>query len=1315
MPDFTEDFKVSIIVDATQVDKKVKESRAKLNAFRKAESQKAQINLRVNIAQLETKLTKARAELRRFKKEGNESAQISAQLKIKGLQDQKRLANKALRDIQKQAEKTTKSFFSLNGIVRDGIKAFGGFLIIRKFGQALRGAFDASISFESAFAGVRKTVDASEAEFTALEKGFRALAKTIPVTVEELLKIGELGGQLGIAQQDLLEFTETIAEVAVATNLTSEEAATALARIANIFEEPIENVENFASAVVELGNNFATTETEIVNFATRIAGIGSAIGLTTSDIAAIGTAFTSVGVQAEAGGTAVQKTLITINDAVIGGGKDLERFASVAGKSAKEFADIWKSAPVQAFDLFVQGLGKSGSEASTILDELVGSDARLKRAFLGLAQSGDILTRSIATSTVAFAQNNALSEEAAKRFATNESRLALLRARWNDLAITVGDFLVSAVIPTLEFFTDLTEAFLAGEGRLAGLAKVIKLAGTALTTAFSISIIKKIATGIGSLSGQLQIFNTRMQASVATGRVLGGSSGVLATIGKRLLSVTSVTTLAVVGVTALVFAWMEAREEAERLDQATANLNTTLGELSGTYLGVSQFANSFTESIEKLRVANEDLNNFSFSGNALKAQDDYKAKLQQSGQALSQLRRDTVELLESLGATKEEISETTSQLSFFRGASKASTKDVETFEKAVSKLTPELDRLSSRFRKLVKEFQKGGATLEDAVEEAVKSQAKEWETAGLNVDDFAKSSKNTLVTAAAETEGIGSAYNIGWRLGFTKEEIETLGSVQSLSDDGLLILLNGAVQAGKNGEATGLLYALGIITNANEAQAIRSSTNLAKSVQNAFDGAQDEIFGSGQGAGQSLVSGVISGIKQRIPALGVLLEGLIGTLGAFQGLGGAFAPILQSVPLVQSVFGKLESRVDSLRGSWEDLQNVASDPAPFRPSGGGGGGGGGGALREAEKESKALAKELKEVEKRSKEARSAIDGFKNAIDAANDASRDLRDDIRDFYQDIVDSVDEAKQAQEDLNDELKDFTAEERKSFATDTGEKDLELAEEEKEIREEIKELSEAQIEDEEDRTRNLEEQEKLENELNKILQERKQIQDFLATDEGLKVLEDFQKARERAALTEFEQDRLALEDRIGNKEKEVDAEIAKQQKIIDVQQRFLKLQEGNDAKSLKIKKSLIDLATTDEILSAEQRAEKLAELGFRDLDDEQVANLLGQIATVNALDEEFKLIQAQQEDILRERQKFLALTEQAFSDSVARQIVKQDELITKIEDAIALQDRLRSFGGNEAAAQAVQQSQTVNIENTINSNVDFEAGLNNLVNKIK
>src|SRR5690625_3717880 len=160
---------------------------------------------------------------------------------------------------------------------------------------AIASILNVAKDYETAFVGVRKVLEGTEADFAKLSRGIRDMAKEIPLTTEEIASIAQTAGQLGIAREDILDFTRVMADLGVATTMSSEEAATALARFANITGMSMNDIERLGSVVVHLGNNLATTEKEIVEMGQRLAGAGNQIGLTESQILAFAGALSSVG------------------------------------------------------------------------------------------------------------------------------------------------------------------------------------------------------------------------------------------------------------------------------------------------------------------------------------------------------------------------------------------------------------------------------------------------------------------------------------------------------------------------------------------------------------------------------------------------------------------------------------------------------------------------------------------------------------------------------------------------------------------------------------------------------------------------------------------------------------------------------------------------------------------------------------------------------------------------------------------------------------------------------------------------------------
>lgn len=373
--------------------------------------------------------------------------------------------NSDLRSMDRSIQKTGDSAGRSTGKFKSfalglgSVAAIAGTAVVAGLGAAVIGivgfsasATQAAISYESTFAGVLKTTDGLvnatgqlNSAGEELRRGFINLSKEIPITPEVLANIGELGGQLGIQRENLLSFTETIAQLGVTTNLSTEEAAIGFAQFANVMGTSQDLFDNLGSATVALGNNFATTERDIVSFASRMAGAAAIAGLTEADVLGIGAAFSSIGVQSEAGGTAVQKVLLGINTAIATGSDQVTIFARTAGLSAQEFASLWETDASEAFRLFVEGLGRQGDNAILTLEELGLTDQRLIRSFLSLAGAGDLLGQALTTSNQAFAENTALTKEAETRFATTESQIQLLKNTFNALKIAVG----TGVLPVL--------------------------------------------------------------------------------------------------------------------------------------------------------------------------------------------------------------------------------------------------------------------------------------------------------------------------------------------------------------------------------------------------------------------------------------------------------------------------------------------------------------------------------------------------------------------------------------------------------------------------------------------------------------------------------------------------------------------------------------------------------------------------------------------------------------------------------------------------------------------------------------------------
>ncbi len=376
--------------------------------------------------------------------------------------------DKAVDKTGKSADKSSKGMKNLkSGLAAVAPVALGAAGAAVALEAGITKTIGAAIDWESALAGVAKTLDTTglsadeaAAEVERIGAELRQLAKEIPITATELAGVAEAAGQLGVAREDVVAFTETMAKLGVATNLTAEQAAVSFAQFANITGSTTADIDKLASSLVDLGNNSATTESDILNMATRMASAGTQAGFTADEILGMSAALLSVGVRAEAGGSAFSRVMIDMSKSVELADEKLAIFAEVAGQSAQEFADTWDSSPREALIAFIEGLAEveaSGGSTALILDELGLDGIRVGNALRASATAGDLMRESMDRANVAFGENVALNKEAEQRFATTESQIQLLKNALTDVAISFGELLTPAIVTGA---TTLREDFL---------------------------------------------------------------------------------------------------------------------------------------------------------------------------------------------------------------------------------------------------------------------------------------------------------------------------------------------------------------------------------------------------------------------------------------------------------------------------------------------------------------------------------------------------------------------------------------------------------------------------------------------------------------------------------------------------------------------------------------------------------------------------------------------------------------------------------------------------------------------------------------
>lgn len=491
---------------------------------------------------------------------------------------------------QSFGEKASGAMINLN----DVIVAAGIGEALSQIAGAFKDATDAAVEYESAITGVYKTVNGTDEQLAAISDEIMEMATEMPATTTEIAAVAEAAGQLGIATGDITSFTQTMINMGEATNLTADEAATALAKFANIAGTSASDYNRLGSVIVDLGNNFATTEADITRMATRLASAGTLAGLSEPQILALAAAMSSVGIEAEAGGTAMTQTLSGIEQAVANGGEKLEKYAEISGMTAEEFADAWENDAISALTSFIAGLGRlneQGESAVLTLTDLGLTGVNQSNMLQSLGLAADMMGSAVSTANTAWQENIALTNEANKRYATTESQQAMMANAANNLAVVYGELYTPA----------LREAYGVGTDMLVQAADFVEE---------NPEIVKGVTTFVGvvgTATAGVTAFVTVQKIATAASAAFSAATSVA--LGPIALGVAAVGALAGAAV-ALASAYDEANISVGELTETAHGTTEAIGEVQAEFdattqstLATAQVADSYITKLEELEAA----------------------------------------------------------------------------------------------------------------------------------------------------------------------------------------------------------------------------------------------------------------------------------------------------------------------------------------------------------------------------------------------------------------------------------------------------------------------------------------------------------------------------------------------------------------------------------------------------------------------------------------------------------------------------------------------------------------------------------------
>ena len=306
-----------------------------------------------------------------------------------------------------------------------------------------------AVKFESAMADVKKVVDFdTPKQFKEMEQDILRLTRTIPMAGTELAKITASGGQLGVARKDLPKFTETIAKMSVAFDMAADQAGDSMAKLANVYQIPIDQIGKLGDAVNHLSNSSPAKAGDIINTLGRVGGVAKQFGLTEIQTTSLSNAFISLGKTPEIAGTAINGMLTKLMTADKQGAK-FQKALKNMGMESKDLKKAIKENGEQALMDFLKQVGKLPKENQMgALVDLFGLEyaddvAVLVSGLETYKKSINELKKTSKDGKPAFI--GSMDKEFAARSATTANNWQIFKNSLTEIGITAGSVLLPAL------------------------------------------------------------------------------------------------------------------------------------------------------------------------------------------------------------------------------------------------------------------------------------------------------------------------------------------------------------------------------------------------------------------------------------------------------------------------------------------------------------------------------------------------------------------------------------------------------------------------------------------------------------------------------------------------------------------------------------------------------------------------------------------------------------------------------------------------------------------------------------------------------
>lgn len=279
--------------------------------------------------------------------------------------------------------------FGLGGLAGLGVGA-AGLAIFVKMASIISDVTKRSMELEDNFVSIEKVLDIATANTAKFRQELVGAALSIKgISLDEFMEIERIAGRMGIAKEQIHDFTKTIAIASSAIDdLTAEAAAEGLGKLLTITGRSSKEVAALAGTINMLSQRYQINSKELIDVTLRAQGYGEAIGISVEQTMAIATALKEAGVHTEVAGS----SLVVLMQRLARSPYDVAKAFKLSNAEIERFTDLVATNPFEALKTLFKSLqNKSGTEVANILEALDIEGVKHATTLTGLVKTYDNL------------------------------------------------------------------------------------------------------------------------------------------------------------------------------------------------------------------------------------------------------------------------------------------------------------------------------------------------------------------------------------------------------------------------------------------------------------------------------------------------------------------------------------------------------------------------------------------------------------------------------------------------------------------------------------------------------------------------------------------------------------------------------------------------------------------------------------------------------------------------------------------------------------------------------------------------------------